>query len=143
MMPQQRRPAGRTNRAVDRDPMRRILVLLIAVLTTGCVNQLAARQAQLQPLVGRPETELIQVMGVPNRTYETGGVKFLAYEDRQVEVVPGSPFYYGPAPFPGFYGGGFYGGGFPPTAVNLICDTTFAVAGGLVQSFTLRGNACG
>jgi len=27
--------------------------------------------------------------------------------------------------------------------VNLTCETTFAVAGGVVKSYTLRGNACG
>jgi hypothetical protein len=123
--------------------MRRFAILLIAVLTAGCTDYLALRQAQMQQFVGRPETDLIQSMGVPTRTYETGGMKFLAYEDRQIEIVPGSPFYYGPGPFPGFYNGGFYGGGFPPEAVSLMCDTTFAVAGGVVRSFTLRGNACG
>jgi hypothetical protein len=124
-------------------PIRRFFVFAIAVLTVGCSNQLAARQAKLQLLVGHSETELIQSLGIPTRTYETGGMKFLAYEDRQVEVVPGSPFFYGPGPFPGFWNGGFYAGGFPPTAFNLTCDTTFAVTGGVVQSFTLRGNACG
>lgn len=123
--------------------MRRLAVLLVVLLIAGCANQLAARQAQLQPLVGRPETELIQIMGVPNRSYETGGMKFLAYEESRVELVPGSPFYYGLGPFPGMYPGGLYAGGFPPEAVNLVCDTTFAIEGGIVRSFTLRGNACG
>jgi hypothetical protein len=124
-------------------PMRGFCVFAVAALTAGCGNQLAARQAKLQLLVGHSETELIQSLGIPTRTYETGGMKFLAYEDRQVEVLPGSPFFYGPGPFPGFYNGGFYAGGFPPTAFNLTCDTNFAITGGVVQSFTLRGNACG
>jgi hypothetical protein len=122
------------------------LIGAIATLavTVSCTDLLAARQARLQQLVGRTETELVEAMGVPTQTYETGGIKFLAYEERQVEVVPGSPLYYGPVPFNGgFYPGGFYPGGFPPTAINLACSTTFAVAGGVVRSFTLRGNACG
>ncbi len=143
-------PTVRVTRPVDNLLMCRFLALalLTAILTPGCTDLLAARQAKLQQLVGRSETELVEAMGVPTRTIETGGTKFLAYEERQVEIVPGSPLYYGPGPFPGFYnggfyGGGFYGGGFPPTALNLGCDTTFAVAGGVVRSFTLRGNACG
>jgi hypothetical protein len=63
-------------------------------------------------------------------------MKFLSYEERRVEIVPGSPYDYGPGPF-------WYGGGFPPAAVNLACDTTFTVEKGIVRAFNLRGNACG
>ena len=62
-------------------------------------------------------------------------MKFLTYEERRVEVVPGGPGFWGSEPFP-------YGG-FPPTATTLVCDTTFTVAGGVVRAFSLRGNACG
>jgi hypothetical protein len=123
-------------------PMRRLVLLAVVGLIASCTNQLAVRQAQLSQLVGRSETDLVEALGVPSRTYETGGMKFLSYEDRRVEYVPGSPFYpgfYGP----GFYGGGFYGPGFPPEVINLSCDTTFTLAGGVVRSFALRGNACG
>jgi hypothetical protein len=129
---------------VDRSLMFRFLALVtaIAISTVSCTDLLAARQARLQQLIGKTEIQLVEAMGVPTQTYETGGIKFLAYEERQVEVVPASPFYYGPVPFAGF-NGGFYPGGFPPTAINLACTTTFAVAAGVVRSFTLRGNACG
>jgi hypothetical protein len=116
--------------------MRRFVLLAAVGLIAGCVNQVAVRQAQLAQWVGRPEVELVQAMGVPTRTYETGGMKFLSYQEQRVEIVPGSPFYGDPF----WYG---YGGGFPPTAVNLDCDTTFTVAGGIVRAFSLRGNACG
>jgi hypothetical protein len=71
-------------------------------------------------------------------------MKFLTYEDRRVQIVPGSPVYGGIGPY-GYGGAGpfGYGAGIPPTAVNLTCDTTFTVAGGLVRAFSLRGNACG
>jgi hypothetical protein len=117
--------------------MRRVALLLLVGLTGGCVNQLAVRQAQLSQLVGRPETELIQQMGVPDKSYEAGGMKYLAYTESRVDLIPAMPYPYGP-PF-----WGWYGGGFPPQAVNLTCETTFALAGGIVRSFTLRGNACG
>ena len=117
--------------------VRRVLCVGLLVLMTACVNQLAVREAQLHQLVGKPETDLILLMGVPSRTYETGGVKFLAYDERRVEILPGSPFYYGSGLYPGFYGG------IPPQVVNLTCDTTFTVVNGSVSGFTLRGNACG
>jgi hypothetical protein len=119
--------------------MRRLVVLVAAGLIAGCVNQIAVRQAELTKWIGRPEVDLVQAMGVPTRTYETGGLKFLAYEERRVEIVPGSPYFVGPDPF--WYGG--YGGGFPPTAVTLVCATTFTIGDGVVRTFTLRGNACG
>ena len=116
--------------------MRRTILLLLAGLMAGCVNGLAVRQAQLGQLVGQPEAVLIQQLGVPDKTYESGGAKYLAYVEQRVDLVSGYPSY---TPF---YSG-WYGGGFPPQTVNLRCETTFQVVEGQVKSFTLRGNACG
>jgi hypothetical protein len=114
---------------------RYVWLIGLAGLTAACTNGLAARQAELTQWVGRPETELLGTMGAPTRSYDADGMKFLTYEDRRVEIVPGAPFY-GPGPFG-------YGNGFPPTATTLVCDTTFTVASGVVRAFSMRGNACG
>jgi hypothetical protein len=116
--------------------MRRVTLLALAGLGAGCTNQVAARQAYLSRLIGQPEAALVQQMGVPTRSYEVGGAKYLAYSENRVDILPAFPSY---NPF--FTG--WYGGGFPPQVVNLQCETTFAVTGGTVTSFTLRGNACG
>lgn len=116
--------------------MHRAVLLALAALAAGCTNQLAARQAYLSQFVGQPETALVQQMGVPTRNYETGGIKFLAYNEHRVDIIPAFPTY---SPF--FTG--WYGGGFPPQVIDLQCETTFEVAAGTVRSFTLRGNACG
>jgi len=116
--------------------MRRIMLIAVAGLVTACTNQLAARQAYLSQFVGQPEGALVQQMGVPARSYETGGVKYLAYDEQRIDIVPSFPSY---SPF--FTG--WYGGGFPPQVIDLRCETTFEVAEGTVRSFTLRGNACG
>ena len=116
--------------------MRRAFLIALTGLMAGCVNQFAARQAYVNSLVGQPEAVLVQQMGVPSRTYETTGVKYLAYDERRVDLVPSVPSY---SPF--FTG--WYGGGFPPQAIELQCETTFEVAEGTVKTFTLRGNACG
>jgi hypothetical protein len=116
--------------------MRGAVLLLLAGLLAGCVNQLAARQAQLAQFVGQPESVLVQRLGVPSRTYETGGVKYLAYDEHRVDVIPGFPSY---SPF---YTG-WYGAGFPAQVVDLRCETTFEIANTTVKAFTLRGNACG
>lgn len=118
--------------------MRRAAFALALLLLAGCVNQLAQRQAFLAQFVGQPESLLVQRLGVPTRSYTTNGVKFLAYTESRVDIVPGLPAYgFGP-PF-----WGWYGGGFPPEVVNLVCETTFAVSDNVVRSYTLRGNACG
>ncbi len=116
--------------------MRGVLVLIAAWLLTSCTAGLATRRAELGQWVGRPETELLGAMGAPNRSYDSGGTKFLTYEERRVEVVPGAPYFFGSGPFGD-------GSPFPPTATTLVCDTTFTVAGGIVRAFSLRGNACG
>jgi hypothetical protein len=115
--------------------MRNAVVLLV-VLLAGCTDGLAARQAYLSRFVGQPESVLVQQMGVPDRSYETGGIKYLAYDERQLEIEP-SFSTYGP------FFTGWYGGGFPPYVVEWRCETTFQVEGGTVKNFTLRGNACG
>ena len=71
-------------------------------------------------------------MGVPTRSYETNGTKFLAYSEHRVDIIPGTP------------GVGFWNlGAMPPQPIERWCETTFEVANGTVRSFTLRGNACG
>ena len=116
--------------------MRRVVLLALAGLVAGCVNQFAARQAYLSHFIGQPEAVLVQQMGVPMRSYETGGVKYLAYDESRVDILPAFPTY---NPF--FTG--WYGGGFPPQVVEWKCETTFAVSDDTVKSYTLRGNACG
>lgn len=117
----------------------RVALPLLVVLLAGCVNTLAQRQAKLAPLIGQSEQTLIQAMGVPSRSYDVSGTKYLAYDQRSTTVLPG----YGPwGPWPyGWYGYGS-GVGFPPEVVDLLCETTFVVAGGVVRSFNFRGNAC-
>jgi hypothetical protein len=116
--------------------MRRNVLLVIVGLLAGCTNQLAARQAYLSQFIGQPESALVQALGVPARNYETGGVKYLAYDEHRVDIIPGTPAY-------GPFFMGWYGGGFPPQVISLDCETTFEVSDGNVRAFTLRGNACG
>jgi hypothetical protein len=54
-------------------PVRRVLLLVLLGLAAGCVDQLAARQAYLNRFVGQSEAMLVQQMGVPARSYATGG----------------------------------------------------------------------
>ena len=114
--------------------------LLAACLLTACTNGLAEHQAELNRLIGHPESEVVQLFGVPSRTFDSGGVKYLAYTDKREDFLPGAPPF--PYPYgPPFYG--WYGPGIAPRIVTLICETTFAISDGIVRSVVLRGNACG
>jgi hypothetical protein len=116
--------------------MRRAVLLWLVALVAACGDQLAARQAYLARFVGQPESAVVQQMGVPTRSFETGGIRYLAYNQRRIELIPAFPTY-------GAFYPAWYGGGFPPQVVELQCETTFEVAEGTVRAFTLRGNACG
>lgn len=112
--------------------------LLGALALAGCGDGGAARRAYLDSLVGRPEQEVVRQFGVPLRTYETGGRKFLAYDDRRLDIIP-DPFLVHGFGGPAF---GYFYSGYPPLVVERGCETTFEVAGGRVQSWSLRGGEC-
>ncbi len=113
--------------------MRRVLLvlpLLLAACATG-----PSLQERLAPFVGRSEGDLVAALGVPTRTYQADGRKFLQYEQRWTQVVPGS-----------FYGTGPYWRvspvWAPPVYVPRACDVTFALRQERVESFTWRGDGC-
>ncbi len=121
---------------------RSFVPLLCAALLAGCAPAFN-RPAFLATLVGQPEAEVVRRLGVPSRTYEAGGRKFLAYAERRSEVITGGPF------FGGFGGGfGYYGPGFglysafPSEVIERGCETTFEISDGRVLTWSLRGNAC-
>ena len=112
--------------------MRRPVLFLSLALMASCAVG-PSRQQLLAPLIGVSEADLVSRMGVPNRTYETGGIKFLAYDQQRVDVFPAYPWW-------GPWWGGNYGGW--PQVIVRGCETTFEIEGGRVRSFTLRGNDC-
>jgi hypothetical protein len=116
---------------------RHVLALLPLLLPLGlaaCTPPGEARRAWLTQFVGRPESELIAALGVPDRNYEAEGMKFLAFTEGHIDIVP---------PWPAF-GPPWYGlsPGFPARVVQWSCETTVAVRDGVVLSFSFRGNAC-
>ncbi|HEX3574371.1 MAG TPA: hypothetical protein VHU42_07205 [Rhodopila sp.] len=115
--------------------MRFVRLVLATCLLAGCAGGLAQRQAELAHWVGQPEAQLIGAMGAPHRVFESGGTKFLTYEEIHVQRQPNGPYYFGPGPAAP---SGFWG-----ETTRQVCDTTFAVAGGVVKSASLRGNGCG
>jgi hypothetical protein len=115
-----------------RTALRRAALLACCALPAACADDLAMRTAALSHFVGQPEQTLLQTMGVPSRSYDADGVKFLAYDERRVDIIPGTPGV-----------GVWHAGAIAPQPIERWCETTFQVAQGVVRSFTLRGNACG
>jgi hypothetical protein len=116
--------------------MRRwVSLCAVAVVAAGCAVAPPLEQ-RLLPFVGRSEGELVAALGVPERTYEVEGRKFLTFEDRRSYLVAGYPSL--PA-----YGYSRFGPYFaPPGYIVRTCEITFAVRGGRVESFTFRGDGC-
>jgi hypothetical protein len=123
------------------------LILALGILT-GCARATPeAFNTRMASLVGRSEADLVAALGVPERTYEAEGRRFLQYEDRRLVSYPGAAFY---GPGYGGFGGrrfgsafnGYYSGGFAPMVETRACDVTFELRAGRVAGFTARGNDC-
>ena len=122
--------------------MRRAACLALVIVLGACTDQaLMQRRAYLASFVGQSEVALVRALGVPTRSVDIKGEKFLAYDDRHLEVLPGfygGPPWWGPGWSPGW---GPWGWG-PPIVVARGCETTFDVSGGKVVSLTMRGPDC-
>jgi len=116
---------------------RKLLSILSAALLASCAPAFN-RPAFLATFVGRSEDEVVRRLGVPSRTFEANGRKFLAYAEHRTEVsTVGISF--------GFGGFDSFGTGFgysPSQVIDRGCETTFEVANGRVLTWSLRGNAC-
>ncbi len=117
-------------------------LLLGAELLAGCVDYEKQEEAYLSTMVGLSEAELIQRMGVPQRTYEANGHKFLAYEHQSESYMSEDDFGGG---F-GMMGMGPYGFGEPDFGGGEVdistCQTVFDLVKGYVQSFSRHGDGC-
>ena len=113
---------------------RRVLLCSLAAAGAGCATGPTLDQ-KLLPFVGRSEGDLVAALGVPERTYEVEGRKFLTFEDRRSYIVAGDPFLYrGYTRFGPYFS--------PPGYIVRTCEITFAVRGGRVESISFRGDGC-
>jgi len=143
--------------ALPHPPRSRRLFPLVAGMAVFTLASCAgptpeAFNARMAGFVGRSEAYLVASLGVPARTHEVEGRRFLQYEDRRIVTYPGDALY-GPG-FGGFgYGGfgrrrlgpafgGYFGGGFGPVIETRARDVTFELRGGQGAGFVARGNDC-
>ncbi|MCQ4307954.1 hypothetical protein NA645_08125 [Pseudomonas stutzeri] len=119
------------------------LIMLCAILISGCATT-AKYEAILASWVGSPEGDLIRSWGPPQQVYDTGsGTKYLTYSSSRQVYIPGtSPTYttnYNP--YTNSATTTSYGGT-PAQNINMGCQTTFEVSGGVISSWRWQGNDC-
>jgi hypothetical protein len=109
--------------------------ITLALLLAGCAVG-PSLEERLAPLIGKREGEVVMALGVPTRTHEADGRRFLQYEERRATLYPGDLYWarpysrFGPVLSPG------------PMLVTRSCDMTFTLRQGVVESFSLRGDDC-
>jgi hypothetical protein len=131
--------------------MTRLLPLLPLALLAACAQggDTALTDASW---VGRSEADLVSNLGVPDRVFETGGRRFLAYDPRN---VAGGPYV---TPSIGLGFGSFSGGwgrgsgiglgtgltfGGPSYSGSRGCGASYEVQDGQVIGVTRQGPGCG
>ncbi len=120
--------------------MLRHALLVLPVVLAACTpaSQRQDLATRLSVFVGRGEADLVREMGVPSRSYETGGSRFLAYASTTTTVYPG---YYG-----GYGGWGwrgpYYGGWGAPEVIRNTCEATFELRNQRILGVAVRGNGC-
>ena len=119
--------------------MRSCLALAGLAFLAGCATPSPQHVAALNGFVGKSEADVVRVYGVPLRSVETGGSKFIAYSDHHIQSFPDYPYFGGY----GWGGGWGWGGGFGGADIEEFnCETTFELQADIVKRWSLRGNAC-
>lgn len=113
---------------------------IVGLLLAACASS-EAYEKKLTSWIGQSESSLIASWGPPNRAYETGGTKYLTWSSSGSVTLPGQqPTYHTTVIGSTAYTSAV--GGSSPTTINLHCETTFIVAGGIIQSWRWQGNRC-
>lgn len=114
------------------------LILMASLL--GCATT-AKYEKVLNSWIGSEEVELIREWGPPQQSYESGGVKFLAYTSGRNVYMPGMA----PSYTTTYIGNTAYTtpvGGSPGYNMSMQCVTTFEVAQGRIVRWRWQGNDC-
>ena len=120
--------------------MHRSQFLLGILALAACGPTREERQQAVNRLVGLTEAAVVSQLGLPARTHEADGVRFLAYEERHRGFATGIQRGGGVGP-DGWHHYGYVA--LSPPTVDYFCVTTVEIAAGRVRQITLRGDGCG
>lgn len=121
--------------------MLKLLIYSAIALSLSACATTAKYEAKLASWVGSNETDLVRAFGVPEKTFESGGKKFLVYYSGRNVYLPGQPASY----TTNVYGNTAYTrqtAGSAGQNIALSCETTFEVSSETVTSWSWRGNDC-
>jgi len=110
--------------------MTRRAILMVLPLAACAVPTTAAFDARMQALVGKQEVDVITALGVPTRSTEAGGLRFIEYERRRVVGTPSPGAWRWSSPLAGEF------------IETRDCRVTFTLRDGRVERFDRRGNDC-
>ncbi len=117
------------------------LVVAFVVLMAGC-QTVQTTAASNDLWIGQEELTLVRVWGVPDRSYETSGHRFLVYVSQRTVTNPGIPGTYIPIPSGGSPPAYQMVGGVPPSTQTYICETTFELVGTQIVGWQTSGSGC-
>ena len=112
------------------------LSCFVLPLVVGCATT-DKYEGSLKSWIGQPEIELLRAWGAPQAHYETGGIKFLTFERRDIvffSSTPRSAFIGNPTYHTTMIGGSSY--------LPSYCQTTFEIQNERVTNFRFSGNDC-
>jgi hypothetical protein len=106
------------------------------LLLSGCATQVDwPRRQALDSLVGRSDSEVVVALGLPSRSFRDRTARYLAYDYRHTEFVPGQPGPQDPADIEDLWLNS-------PALVSGHCSTTFKLLDDKVVGWSLYGNSC-
>ena len=114
--------------------------ICLLLFTTACTT-LKEFEDNLSTWMGATEEQLVMSWGPPTSVYEAGDLKYLSWSSAGSMTLPGSS----PTYHTNVIGNKAYTtaiGGSAPTTINLNCQTTMVIKGGLVSSWQWKGNNC-
>jgi hypothetical protein len=115
--------------------------LTAAVLClAGCATTEGYRK-MLDGWMGADERSLVRAWGVPHRSYESGGVRYLAFVSSREVYRPADPPILGQETVNGKSTLTFTPGR-PGYTYTKSCETTFELTRGRVSSWRFYGNDC-
>lgn len=122
--------------------MRKFLPALLGALTilSGCATT-EKYEKGLKTLVGKQESQLVSMWGLPTGMYEADGIRYLTYTQSETNYIAGTPgkttttYYLGRPITNTTVGTQGY-------SYTNSCSTTFTVINKIISSYRFEGNAC-
>lgn len=117
-----------------------LFLMVITALLTGCATR-EKYVNRLNTLVGKQESQLVSMWGLPTSMYEADGLRYLTYTRSETVSTDGTPgkttttYHLGrPITFTTVGTSGY--------SYTKDCTTTFTVINKVISSFRIQGNNC-